>query len=108
MSNRKKKGKNNFSTTFCFNKKEKKIQTWQIKQRRWNRKYWIGIGREKEKEGGQFCCFGIVPIFPQKITIGIWVSTAKEPFMKSEKSNRIMKLWLFPYNSVKTPSDLAK
>ena len=45
---------------------------------------------------------------PKKITIGIWVSIAKEPFMESEKSNRIMKLWLFSYNSVKTPSDLAK
>ena len=45
---------------------------------------------------------------PKKITIGIWVSIAKEPFMESEKSNQIMKLWLFFYNSVKTPSDLAK
>ena len=45
---------------------------------------------------------------PQKITIGIWVSIAKEPFMESEKSNRIIKLLLFIYNSVKTPSDLAK
>ena len=48
-------------------------------------------------------------IIPQKITIGIWVSIAKEPFMESEKSNQIRKLWLFFfYNSVKTPSDLAK
>ena len=45
---------------------------------------------------------------PKKITIGIWVSIAKEPFMESEKPTRIMKLWLFFYNSVKTPSDLAK
>ena len=45
---------------------------------------------------------------PKKITIGILVSIAKEPFMESEKSNGIMKLWLFSYNSVKTPSDLAK
>ena len=50
----------------------------------------------------------IIPIVPKKITIGIWVSIAIEPFMESEKSNRIMKLWLFPYTSVKTPSDLAK
>ena len=49
-----------------------------------------------------------LPIVPKKITINIWVSIAKEPFMKSEKSNRIMKLLLFFYNSVKTPSDLAK
>ena len=40
----------------------------------------------------------IVPIVPpkkkkkKKITIGIWVSITKEPFMESEKSNRIMKL----------------
>ena len=45
---------------------------------------------------------------PQKNTIGIWVLIAKEHFMESEKSNQIMKLWLFVYNSVKTPSDLAK
>ena len=45
---------------------------------------------------------------PQKITIGIWVSIVKDPFMESEKSNQIMKLWLYFYNSVKTPSDLAK
>ena len=31
-------------------------------------------------------------IVPQEITIGIWVSIAKEPFMESEKSNQIMKL----------------
>ena len=48
-----------------------------------------------------------VPIVPPKNTTGIWASIAKEPFMESEKSNRIMKLWLFSYNSVKTPSDLA-
>ena len=42
-----------------------------------------------------------VHIVPQKMTIGIWVSIAKEPFMESEKSNQIMKLWLFFYNSVK-------
>ena len=57
----------------------------------------------------------VVPIVPppppqkkkkkKKNTIGIWVSIAKEPFMESEKSNWIMKLWLFFYNSVKTPSD---
>ena len=29
---------------------------------------------------------------PQKITIGIWVSIAKDPFMESDKSNRIIKL----------------
>ena len=46
-----------------------------------------------------------IPIVPKKYNRH-WVSIAKEPFMKSEKSNRIMKLWLFPYNSVKTPSDL--
>ena len=33
-----------------------------------------------------------VPIVPHKITLGIWVLIAKEPFMESEKSNRIMKL----------------
>ena len=44
----------------------------------------------------------------KKNTIGIWVSIAKESFMKSEKSNRIIKLWLFFFNSVKTPYDLAK
>ena len=49
-----------------------------------------------------------VPIVQKKNTIGIWVSIVKEPFMESEKSNRIMKLWLYFYNSVKTPSDLAK
>ena len=49
-----------------------------------------------------------LPIVPQKITIGIWVSIAKEPFMESEKTNQIIKLWLFFYNLVKTPSDLAK
>ena len=49
-----------------------------------------------------------VPIVPPKITIGIGVTIAKEPFMESEISNRIMKIWLFFYNSVKTPSDLAK
>ena len=51
---------------------------------------------------------GWVQIVPPKNTIGIWVSIAKEPFIKSAKSNQIMKLWLFFYNSVKTPSDLAK
>ena len=45
---------------------------------------------------------------PKKITIGIWVSIAKEHFKYSEKANLIMKLWLLSYNSVKTPSDLAK
>ena len=49
-----------------------------------------------------------LPNVPNKITIGIWVSIAKEPFMESEKSNRIMNLWIFFYNLVKTPSDLAK
>ena len=49
-----------------------------------------------------------IQIVPKKITIGIWVSIAKEPFMASEKSNQIMNLWLSFYNSVKTPSDLAK
>ena len=29
---------------------------------------------------------------PKKITIGILVSIVKEPFMESDKSNRIMKL----------------
>ena len=43
-----------------------------------------------------------------KNTIGIWVSIVKEPFMESEKSNQIMKILLFFYNSVKTPSDMAK
>ena len=38
----------------------------------------------------------------KKNTVGIWVSIAKA------NSNRIMKVWLFFYNSVKTPSDLAK
>ena len=58
-----------------------------------------------------FICYNLyihIQIVPKKITIGIWVSIAKEPFMESEKSNQIMKLWLFFYNSVKTPSDLAK
>ena len=50
----------------------------------------------------------LIQIVPKKITLGIWVSIAKEPFMKSEKANQIMKLGLFFYNSVKTPSDLAK
>ena len=49
-----------------------------------------------------------IQIVPQKFTIGIWVSIAKEPHLESEKSNQIMKLWLFFYNSVKTPFDLAK
>ena len=34
----------------------------------------------------------------KKNTIGIRVSMAKAAFMKSEKSNQIMKLWLFFYN----------
>ena len=33
-----------------------------------------------------------IPIVPKKITIGIWVSIAKEPFMESAKSNWFMKL----------------
>ena len=56
----------------------------------------------------RICQCPLYRLSPQKITIGIWVSIAKEPFMESEKSNRIMKLLLFFYNSVKTPSDLAK
>ena len=36
-----------------------------------------------------------IPIVPKKITIGIWVSITKEPFMESKKSKRIMKLLLF-------------
>ena len=50
----------------------------------------------------------LVQIVLQKLTIGIWASIAKEPLMESEKSNQIMKLLMFFYNSVKTPSDLAK
>ena len=41
------------------------------------------------------CCTLSLQIVPKKITIGIWVSIAKIPFMKSEKSNQIIKLWLF-------------
>ena len=52
--------------------------------------------------------FRLSPPPKKKNTIGIWVSIVKEPFMESEKSNQIIKLWLFFYNSVKTPSDLAK
>ena len=33
-----------------------------------------------------------IPIVPKKITIGTLVSIAKEPFMESDNSNRIMKL----------------
>ena len=63
--------------------------------------------RRKKKFGLPFF-IRTVPIVPKKITIGILVSIAKEPFMESEKSNWIMTLLLFFYNSVKTPSELAK
>ena len=43
--------------------------------------------RKKKRLGRGTCT---VPIVPKKITIGIWVLIAKEPFMESEKSNRIM------------------
>ena len=33
-----------------------------------------------------------IQIVQKKMTIGIWVSIAKEPFMESEKSKQIMKL----------------
>ena len=54
------------------------------------------------------CPFTLCTDCPKKNTIGIWVSIAKEPFMESKKSNQIMKPWLFFYNSLKTPSNLAK
>ena len=41
--------------------------------------------------------FFYILIVPPKNTIGIWVSIAKEPFMESEKSNRIMKLTIFQW-----------